>query len=286
MEQRGAHGRGCLDEVLGVVEHQQAGLAAQTVRDPIQQTRAPPTMQADHGGDLVDDTAATRHGAEIDPMDCIERASDRCRHLDGQPSLARPASARERHDAFAANRSGEVREEFLPTDQRAGGHGHRRRDRVDRPGLGVGQARTSTAEHPDRSIEAVQTVHASVDQFEVGHWPRQQVDRRSRDQQLSRPRRPEHGKRPTDPRVIGSHGRGRVDLAGIDDGTHPRDRVVAKRGKRRRERVRDARQQRHSRLGLVALRTGGHEDRPECTWRRHLNIVAQTAHVSWWINSW
>ncbi len=120
------------------------------------------------GNRLVDQGRVAQRG-EADPEDaCLVGRDKRCRRLNGESRLPRPARARQRHQPCAADRVEQLAQLTLPADERA--RGAREvgvRDRLQRR-----EALRPELEERYPLVEIRETVFAELDQLAVDERPR------------------------------------------------------------------------------------------------------------------
>lgn len=98
-EQIGNQGRR-RDHLLEVIEHQQGSSAVQVLLERGSRGVRLVVLDAQRLGDRGGDQVRVRDGGERDKQHATVERLDQCgRHLDGQPSLARPRRADERNES-------------------------------------------------------------------------------------------------------------------------------------------------------------------------------------------
>jgi hypothetical protein len=110
------------------------------------------------GNRLADERRVAQRG-QADPEDaCLVGRDERCRRLERESSLPRPARARQRHKPCAADRGEQLAQLTLPADERARGTREVRiRDRLQRR-----EALAAELEDRDRSRDVLQAMLAEI----------------------------------------------------------------------------------------------------------------------------
>ena len=110
----GEHGA-AFDQVLAVVEHQQAGAGAEEIEHTFDGEALTVAAPTESGERLMRDQARIADRGQLHPGD---RARIPARELEREPRLAAASRTRERHQSTSRDQRFEVVELTLATDQR------------------------------------------------------------------------------------------------------------------------------------------------------------------------